>query len=412
MTSKIIKKILNRSALLSYVGYSVKGRITSTLMMKYSHLPVEKNKIVFATTEGRFNDSCKPLAKYLKENNPSMHIIWVCRNNHYIKDFPEYIQPVLFGSKEYYREMSTAGTWVFNYFLPQGMKKRDNQLYIQVWHGDKPFKRIGNDAVLDSNTYRKRHTGRSFVEKEICDLFVNGAAFFVPVLQRSFDYSGKIYNGGLPRNDILLKNNHEECKRVRKLLNIPEGVYLVLYAPTFRDHMANNGDIGTDININSVVETFSKKFNKACYCLIRSHGGKSLHLENTKENKVIIDVTQYPDITDLIVASDALITDYSSCAGDFAYTGRPVILYQDDFESYTTKDRSLLYDMAATPFHIAHNMDELHEIINALDLHEEIEIDRKILQFYESTQTDHATEDIANIIIDHVNSMSIIALGE
>lgn len=42
------------------------------------------------------------------------------------------------------------------------------------------------------------------------------------------------------------------------------------------------------------------------------------------------------DVMDLIAESDALITDYSSVAFDFSFLGKPVVLYQPDFEQYAS----------------------------------------------------------------------------
>ena len=86
-------------------------------------------------------------------------------------------------------------------------------------------------------------------------------------------------------------------------------------------------------------------------------------MSNTGDSKKIRDVTKYKDMTDLLLISDILITDYSSCAGDFAYLNRPVLLYQDDFEQYTTLDRGLIFDITKTPFFRATNMADLERII-------------------------------------------------
>jgi CDP-glycerol glycerophosphotransferase len=49
------------------------------------------------------------------------------------------------------------------------------------------------------------------------------------------------------------------------------------------------------------------------------------------------DVTTYPDIADLLLVTDVLVTDYSSVMFDFAVTGRPIVLYGYDLAKYSTK---------------------------------------------------------------------------
>ena len=47
-----------------------------------------------------------------------------------------------------------------------------------------------------------------------------------------------------------------------------------------------------------------------------------------------LDVTRYPDVTDLLIAADALLTDYSSLMFDFAVTGRPILFLTPDLADY------------------------------------------------------------------------------
>ena len=70
-----------------------------------------------------------------------MQLVWVYTDKEHNSEVPDYFHLVKFESKEYYREMATSAVWVFNLLMPQGTFKRDNQLYIQTWHGDKGFKR-------------------------------------------------------------------------------------------------------------------------------------------------------------------------------------------------------------------------------------------------------------------------------
>ena len=47
-----------------------------------------------------------------------------------------------------------------------------------------------------------------------------------------------------------------------------------------------------------------------------------------------LDVTRYPDVTDLLIAADALLTDYSSLMFDFAVTGKPILFLAPDLDHY------------------------------------------------------------------------------
>jgi CDP-glycerol glycerophosphotransferase len=48
----------------------------------------------------------------------------------------------------------------------------------------------------------------------------------------------------------------------------------------------------------------------------------------------VIDVTSYPDISELFLVADALITDYSSVMFDFSVTGKPIFFFTPDLDRY------------------------------------------------------------------------------
>ncbi len=401
-----IKHFLKQIPLLPRLGYRLREARAVRQLKKWDTLPTQRNQILLATTEGRFNDSCKPIAEYLRLHRPEARMIWVCRDREFLEELPAYITPVQFESEAYYRALATSAVWVFNYLIPQGTRKRDDQLYIQVWHGDKPFKKIANDAAKSNPLYRRRTAGRRFSEDKLCDYFMTGSALFTEIWRRSVGYQGKVLSTGLPRNDILL-HPAPDCTPIRQALGLGPDVRVLTYAPTFRDHKLDNGNIGTDIDLLQVLDALEQRYGGQWVCLKRAHGGKKITLENTGRSARVIDVTKYRDMTELLLISDVLLTDYSSCAGDFAYTGRPVLLYQDDFQTYTTMDRQLIFDMAQTPFYVAHTMAELKTLILGLDDEAVRENDRQILALYQSTQTDHSTADICELIIKHMQGAQL-----
>ena len=60
-----------------------------------------------------------------------------------------------------------------------------------------------------------------------------------------------------------------------------------------------------------------------------------------------LDVTGYPDIGDLLLVTDVLITDYSSVMFDFAPTGRPMLFFTYDLEQYRDQIRGFYFDFEA-----------------------------------------------------------------
>jgi CDP-ribitol ribitolphosphotransferase len=56
-----------------------------------------------------------------------------------------------------------------------------------------------------------------------------------------------------------------------------------------------------------------------------------------------IDVSDHPDIHELMLVSDVLITDYSSAIYEFALLGRPMIFFAPDYEAYE-RERGFYFD--------------------------------------------------------------------
>ena len=60
------------------------------------------------------------------------------------------------------------------------------------------------------------------------------------------------------------------------------------------------------------------------------------------------DVSDFPDGTELMLAADVLLTDYSSMMFDFANTGRPMLFFTYDLERYEEEIRGFYFDFEAT----------------------------------------------------------------
>lgn len=101
---------------------------------------------------------------------------------------------------------------------------------------------------------------------------------------------------------------------------------------------------------------------------IRQHprlAGLMKHRDREQGDSVI-DVTDYPDIQELLAVADVVITDYSSAIFDFMLTEKPGFLLAEDYENY--KDmRGLYYPLEETPFPLARSEEELLENIAGFD---------------------------------------------
>ena len=80
-------------------------------------------------------------------------------------------------------------------------------------------------------------------------------------------------------------------------------------------------------------------------------------------------MSTYPQINDLYLAADLLITDYSSMMFDYSVTRRPMIFFTPDFDEYTNpKVRGVYFDLeevAAGP--VVRTPKEVVELLGSID---------------------------------------------
>ena len=396
-----IKNFIKKCSLLSSIAYTVRQKRYTIKMKKYRKEPLSGKKVLFYRSSGGYGDNPKAIADYLHSLYPDIDLVWAYPSKEHRQSLPGFIRPVLFESEDFYKEISTAGAWVCSSTLPLGTLKRDGQLYIQTWHGDKFLKKIANDAASDVLAYQKRTKSRRFCEPSICDYFVTGCEWFVPIAASAFGYQGKFLRCGMPRNDCLINIDAEKCREIRNRLDVDPNKRILIYAPTFRDYEKSHDAVGSDIDLVAILNTLEKKYACDWICLMRAHTGKHLTINGAGiDDPRFMDVTTYPDMADLLMISDMLISDYSSCGADFAITGRMVLMYQDDIDQYTSKGRTLYFSTEESPYFTASNMDEALEIIDRVTDEDIRKNSQAILDFYDSFETGHACEDVCKVIVE------------
>jgi CDP-glycerol glycerophosphotransferase len=79
--------------------------------------------------------------------------------------------------------------------------------------------------------------------------------------------------------------------------------------------------------------------------LVRAHYLQPVPVAGAAEvDAGVRDVTPHPDVTELLLVADALITDYSSVMFDFALLRRPMLFFAPDLETYA-RERGAYFDL-------------------------------------------------------------------
>ncbi len=360
---------------------------------------INKNIIFFDSFSMKsYSDNPKPISEALHKANPKLKIIWAfkdCKKKEGI--IPTYIKAID-GSNYfvYYRYVACCGVFVRNNTLPK-LPKSKKQIYVQTWHGDKAIKKILHDKKGWNLNLAEELPG-------FCDYAIAGSDFGEKQYRTAFRYQGEVLNFGSPRNDILVRNDKKEADAIKDKLKMEQETKYLLYAPTFRTRFSDTGEVQKveDVDLTRLLNVLEERDKCSWKCFLRSHPIVS-DIGAESEDTRIINVAWYEDMADLLLVSDILITDYSSSAGDFALTGKPVLLYHSDVEDYLKNDRELCFDMDKTPFFIAKNQEEMENLLRTVDEDMAKENCKKIGEFYGDKETGRSSEKIAEIILERIS---------
>ncbi len=350
----------------------------------------KKKSIYFISFRGQYSDSPRAISEEIHKIDPSITIYWKAKEG---VEMPSYINKV-FTKFHAMVVQSRADAWVMNNMSTpnEGTWKSPAVFFVETWHGDRGFKLIAYAA--------KEAMGNNYKDiadnKANFDLFTAGSDYGAMKARKGLRYDGEILMEGLPRNDKLVNivNYQDEVIEIREKLKISLDTKILLYAPTFRDKNKNKQNVVVDLkqcldSLNSLGEKW--------VCLIRAHSSSfGLDIDVDKD---IIDVTNFGDMSDLLLIADCLITDYSSCAGDFVLTKKPCVLAHFDREQYETGARKLWYNPDETGYLIARTQEEINRILCHLYEYDHAKIAEKVNTFYGTHESGKATSVVVERLL-------------
>jgi len=243
-------------------------------------------------------------------------------------------------SAEYFELLGRARYLVVNSSLPYFFRKREGQLYFQTWHGS-PLKRIAHDRPhLDF--FNWHHRRQLLIARDGWDYLLSQSEFCTRSLRSAFRYEGEVMELGYPRNDVLSSPDRDRLRAdARQRLGLRDRDRVVLYAPTWRDNH-RVGRVFEKVLYLDAQELVASVDDAVV--LVRGHYNSVRAAEEVDPGRRVMDVTRYPDIADLYLAADALVTDYSSVFFDFALTDKPMIFLAPDLAEYRDDNRGFYLD--------------------------------------------------------------------
>ena len=133
---------------------------------------------------------------------------------------------------------------------------------------------------------------------------------------------------------------------------------MVIYAPTFR--YDGNMDVYT-VDCERILKLLNSK-GGSWKMLIRLHPNIAEKADFFEYNEDIINASTYTDMQELLLASDILITDYSSTVFEFSAMQKASYIYATDIDEYQSI-RGLKQDFFKMPFRVCKTNEELLEIM-------------------------------------------------
>lgn len=357
-----------------FLGFPFKIDRRNRFHKKYDNLPLENKIVISNFFGGAYGCNPKYVAQEILKEDLPLDIVWLVRNKEQYNEcspFPSKVRLVDYESEDAIKEFATAKFWLSNqrllYHLKKGLVKRDDQTYIQTWHGSLGIKKLDADVQSFNTPEKQAWVRMAKYDSSMMDYMLSNSDFEDKILPPALWFNNKMIKFGHPRNDVFFYPEDERNKikeKVYSKLNIDLNKKMILYVPSFRD---NNSADGYDIDYKDVIESLKKKFGGDWVVVVRLHPrAKSLSETIIPSADYIYDGTTYPDIQELLVSADIAMTDYSSCIFDFVLSRKPAFIYASDAKDFDSA-RGFYYPLTATPFPVAENNEQLMSNIQNFD---------------------------------------------
>jgi CDP-glycerol glycerophosphotransferase len=308
-----------------------------------------------------YSDSPRAIHEELLRRGAPYEHLWIVRDSAY--EIPHTAIPVRELSRDYYEAYARARYIVSNDHWPRWFVRRPDQISLQTWHGA-PLKTNGYELAGRHRAVRAYR--RALAERpENWQYLVSPGGFATPVLERAFPLASEVLETGLPRTDFLVgPDRNGLAEEARHRLGVA-GKRVVLYAPTYRDQL----DYRSGFRLNQLRDlptyrtdllnrdgyrlaelldlgALSRALGEDDVLLFRKHP-RVVDVLPSSVQEFVRDVSDFPDVTALLLAADVLVTDYSSLLFDFASTRKPIVLFTPDLETYRDEIRGLSLDLEA-----------------------------------------------------------------
>lgn len=304
--------------------YSFGGSLAINFLKLF--VSTDPKLILFNSFGGKkCDDSPKAIYDKMKKDPrfSGYELVWAFHNP---SDFPEVEKKIQTDGLHYFITALKARCWVSNSSIQRGLVFKGKETFsFNTWHGS-PIKSMANGE----------ENGRKNNVMDMCDVILAQSEFEVKAFVHDWHLKPEKYRiYGYPRNDRLANYDFSEKEELRRRMGIPDNNVVVLYAPTFRDYLLDDASRCT-LEVPFDYKYWEKVFPNHLTFIMRMHYEVAKH-NKLPNNSMWMDMSDYPNLNDLMIVSDILISDYSSIIFDYSIMGKPIINYLYDYDEYKTK---------------------------------------------------------------------------
>lgn len=392
---KFIKYVIKYTPIIYTIYFYCLSILVRTLGL---FVKTDPKMILFNSFGGRkYDDSPRAIFEKMLQDRrfDDYTFIWALENPEKF-DIPKRAKVVKDYTYKFFVYALKAKVWITNSSMEHGLCfKKKNTIYINTWHGS-AIKHLGTDIKKEGSFKGKGTTKKT--------AFYAQSEFDEYVFSRAFNLEKSILKRfGLPRNDELANYSEDKVNKIKETLNIPKDKKVILYTPTYREYSKTaTNQIVQEMRID--LDRWHRQLSEKFVLLVRVHYEVAKTLDFTAHDSVI-NVSDYPHLNDLMIVSDALISDYSSIYFDYSILHKPMLCFAYDIEEYT-KNRGMYIDIQKElPCTVSLTNDELFdEITYAFENYEQMcERTAKFQEKYVS-EYGHASEKTCDFLIDVLNS--------
>ena len=289
-----------------------------------------------------------------------------------------------------YKELLARAHYLFtDNSFPTYFMKRDEQVYVNTWHGT-PLKHLGHsdleNAIASMANVQKNMLAADYV------LFPNELTkrVFWDDYQLRTLFSHEYLMCDYPRNDALLDSG--SAKRVRERYDLSDK-NVIAYLPTWRGARRSADVEGQKRQIQHMLEEIDARLSENDLLYVNLH----FLVTGGMDFSSFRHVRPFPDeleTYDFLACCDTLVTDYSSVFFDFAATGRKIVLFAYDKQDYL-ENKGTYLDYDALPFPMAETPEELVPLVQT---REHAPYD-EFRETYCAHATGHASHDLLDLVV-------------